>query len=229
MTMPIPVLATAPSSQSPTSLSWVSTSASAVPMLVDAVVQKPWTGSPTTGHSAISGGGGGDDLSGGRGRDTIMGGGGRDSIEGGGGRDELSGNGGRDLLLGGGGADLILGGGGRDSLFGGGGRDTLDGGGGRDVLNGDGGRDLIIGGRGADVLTGGGGADVFSFTQGSGRDRITDYNDVRDRIMIERGADEFSDLLITQAGDNAMIRFANVRIILEDTDSDLLDAGDFIF
>lgn len=114
-------------------------------------------------------------------------------------------------------------------MFGGAGRDTMDGGAGRDMINGDGGRDLIIGGRGADTLTGGAGADTFTFTQGSGRDRITDYNDMRDRIMIERGADEFGDLLITQIGDDAMIRFSNVRIILEDTDSDLLDAGDFIF
>ena len=114
-------------------------------------------------------------------------------------------------------------------MFGGAGRDTMDGGGGRDFISGDGGRDLLIGGRGADTLEGGGGADTFTFTQGSGRDRITDYNDARDRIMIERGADEFGDLTITQNGDNAMIRFANVRIILEDTNSDLLDASDFIF
>ena len=47
--------------------------------------------------------------------------------------------------------------------------------------------------------------------------------------MIEGGADGFGDLIISQIGEDAMIRFSNVRIILENTDSDVLDASDFIF
>ncbi len=168
----------------------------------------------------IDGKGGADTINGGAGRDEVNGGGGGNIISGGGGRDTLNGNGGRDQIDGNGGKDLINGGGGRDMVSGGGGKDTVMGGGGKDTIEGD---------RGADILTGGGGRDTFSFSQGDGRDRVTDYNDRADTILIGAGADSFADLTISQAGDDALIRFANVRIFLEDTDMNVLEQTDFMF
>lgn len=192
----------------------------------------------TTGADEIDGLGGNDLIAGLRGADTIFGSGGADTIEGGGGRDVLFGNGGKDELFGGGGKDrldgnggrdMLAGGGGKDALNGGGGRDMLDGGGGKDALDGGGGRDMLEGGRGSDELTGGGGRDFFVFSTGDGRDTITDFRDRQDRLMIEDGAEAFADLTISQFGDDARIRFANVTIDVENTDVSVLSAADFIF
>ncbi len=181
------------------------------------------------GNDVINGLGGADTIFGSGGADTISGGGGKDVIFGNGGKDNLSGGGGKDRLDGNGGRDTLEGGGGKDALNGGGGKDMLDGGGGKDDLDGGGGRDTLEGGRGKDELTGGGGRDFFLFSTGDGFDTITDFRDRQDRIMIENGAEAFDDLTITQVGADARVRFANVRIDVEDTDVSTLTAADFIF
>ena len=178
---------------------------------------------------AFEGLGGADSINGGRGADSISGGGGRDQLLGQGGADTLKGGGGADELRGGGGGDSLSGGGGRDMLVGNGGKDALSGDGGRDQLSGGGGVDTLDGGRGIDLLTGGGGRDFFAFETGSGRDRVLDYQDRRDKFLIEGGASEFADLTILDLGDDAQFRFSNVRVTVEDTDHTLLDASDFIF
>lgn len=181
------------------------------------------------GGDRIEGNGGKDMISGGGGKDTIEGNGGRDVISGGGGKDDLDGGGGKDMVSGDGGRDTVKGGGGRDTLEGGGGRDLLDGGRGRDFLDGSNGSDTLIGGKGNDVLTGGGGLDTFQFTSGDGRDTITDFDQFRDLIEIIDGAESFDDLMITQAGDNVRIKFANVTIIVEDQQVGDFTPADFIF
>ncbi len=103
------------------------------------------------------------------------------------------------------------------------------GGGGRDDLEGGGGADKLNGGRGADELTGGGGADVFQFRSDDGFDRITDFQQGRDKIEIVRGADDFGDLSIPQVGDDVRIAFANVRIVVEDDNDGAFSSSDFIF
>lgn len=172
------------------------------------------------GNDDLRGNGGKDRLNGAEGADTLLGGGGADTLLGGFGVDQLRGGGGRDKVNGGAGQDFVAGNGGADQLRGGGGRDDLEGGGGADLLN---------GGRGADELTGGGGRDVFQFRTGDGFDRITDFQQGRDKIEIIRGAEDFSDLNISQSDDNVLIAFANVRILIEDEDGDAFDASDFIF
>lgn len=179
------------------------------------------------GADMIDGGRGADLLIGGAGADTLTGKGGKDTLEGNGGRDMLSGNGGKDHLNGGGGKDLLQGNGGKDMLEGGGGRDNLEGGGGSDTLNGGGGKDQIDGGRGADFLSGGGGRDTFHFAPGSGADVIQDWRDRQDRIDIDGAT--FDQLAISQFGDDVLIRFANIRITVENADEDLFSAADFIF
>ena len=190
----------------------------------------------TRDNDSISGGRGNDDIQGGRGADLLIGGagadtltgnGGKDTLEGNAGRDMLSGGGGQDRLNGGGGKDLLKGNGGKDQIEGGGGRDDLEGGGGRDSLSGGAGKDHIDGGRGGDFLVGGGGRDTFHFEPGSGNDVIEDWRDRQDRIEID-GAD-FDQLSISQTGDDVLIRFANVRVKVEDADADLFTIADFIF
>lgn len=99
---------------------------------------------------------------------------GNDRITGNSARNDLTGNGGNDTLDGGAGDDRLTGGRGIDRLLGGTGNDQLFGGDGADVLD---------GGRGNDTLTGGTGADSFVFV--SGRDRVADFVDNVDTLMIE--------------------------------------------
>ena len=179
------------------------------------------------GNDSLNGGGGGDRLIGNGGSDVITGGGGRDSITGGGGRDTIDGSGGADQIAGNGGKDILAGGGSKDLIEGGGGRDILDGGRGGDTLNGGGGKDDIVGGKGRDFLSGGNGRDTFHFEPGSGNDVIEDWRDRQDRIAID-GAD-FDQVLISQTGDDVLIRFANIRVKVENADADLFTTADFIF
>ncbi len=181
------------------------------------------------GADRLVGRGDNDHLDGGGGKDTLIGGGGSDTLLGRGGRDDLRGGGGADDLEGGGGSDTLNGAGGTDIVAGGGGRDLVRGGGGRDMLEGGGGRDTLEGGRGLDVLAGGGGADEFMFTRGDGRDVIEDFQQGRDRIAIDVGADEFQDLIIAQAGDDVVISFSNVEILVEGDRVGNFTAADFIF
>jgi len=118
------------------------------------------------------------------------------------------------------GADVILGGDGQDRLIGSGGDDVLSGGQGRDKL---------VGGKGDDNLTGGQAGDVFIFKADDGNDLITDFEDGLDRIRIKAGASEFSDLTVTQEGDDVLVVFASTTITLEDTQLSEIGADDFLF
>ena len=138
------------------------------------------------GDDVLRGGSGAQRLEAGRGRDRLEGGGGRDELHGGAGRDLLRGQGGGDRLLGEDGSDRLFGAAGGDRLYGGGGRDRLDGGGGRDKL------------------FGGGGSDAFVFGRGDGRDRVMDFKDGRDTILLD------GDLMGRDA-QGTVIRLAETR------------------
>ncbi|GEM_PF-2872257 len=109
---------------------------------------------------------------------------GNDRITGSSGDDVIFGQSGRDVLRGSYGDDVLNGGGGRDVLKGGAGDDHLIGGRGHDKLIGGGGADDLIGGRGRDTLIGGGGADRFIFRNGDGRDRVMDFVDDVDTLVL---------------------------------------------
>lgn len=145
---------------------------------------------------------------------------GNDTLRGLAGDDTLSGNAGNDALFGEDDADVLLGGNGRDRLVGGKGRDALTGGADNDTLE---------GGRNNDSLTGSRGADVFYFDARSATDRITDWEDGIDRIAILKGAETFGDLSISQNGDDALVSFGTVRIIVAGTDAATLSDADFQF
>lgn len=103
-----------------------------------------------------------------KGDDTLSGSKGNDRVNLLAGNDVYSGAGGNDTVKGGNGHDSILGGNGNDKLVGNQGKDRLDGGAGKDLLD---------GGPGNDTLIGGGGRDTFLFSNGSGLDKILDFQD----------------------------------------------------
>lgn len=128
------------------------------------------------GNDQIAGGDGNDNVSGGLGHDLLGGGNGNDTLDGGYGNDTITGSTGHDLLLGMAGKDMLVGGTGNDTLRGGIGFDTIGGGDGDDIVSGDG---------GADLLTGGAGADRFEFTSGFSLDRIVDFTDNIDTLVLD--------------------------------------------
>lgn len=101
---------------------------------------------------------------------------------------------GDDKLLGGTVKDKLNGFNGNDFVNGRGGNDVLYGGRGNDVLKGGNGRDRLDGGAGRDRLEGGKGADVFVFAD-SGRDRILDFRNNVDKVVLDSEALGFSDTL----------------------------------
>ncbi len=135
--------------------------------------------------NVLTGLGGDDVLSGLAGNDTLKGGSGSDTIEGGTEKDRLIGGSGSDLLKGGAGGDVIRGGGYADTIRGNDGNDRLRGDAGNDSINGGRGNDWIDGGSGDDTLVGGLGKDQFVFKSGGGLDKIIDFEDNRDTLVLD--------------------------------------------
>jgi Ca2+-binding RTX toxin-like protein len=116
-----------------------------------------------------------------------------------------------------------------------GGNDTMSAGSGLDGLinlhfDGGAGDDSLAGGDGDDVLTGADGADTFVF--GRGADEITDFADGSDHIELAvAGIDEFGDLdgLIQDIGGDVVIDFGDDELTIANTNSGIIDAGDFLF
>lgn len=133
----------------------------------------------------LDGGKGNDLLFGGRGNDKLKGASGNDKLKGGDGEDRLTGGKGGDDLSGNSGKDRLDGDDGNDKLKGGVGNDRLNGGKGSDDLNGDAGDDRLDGGRGNDLLAGGTGKDKFVFSKHSGKDRIVDFKDDKDTLLLD--------------------------------------------
>ena len=129
------------------------------------------------GQDELFGGNGDDSLDGGDGDDKLLGQDGNDILVGGSGQDELQGGLGDDSLDGGDGDDKLFGQEGSDALFGGQGQDQLNGGVGNDFLN---------GGSGDNTLTGGADSDTFVVSR-AGKNRITDFEDGVDFLVLEGG------------------------------------------
>lgn len=117
--------------------------------------------------------------------ETLTGGDGSDLIFAGAGNDTIQGLSGDDTLFGRAGDDAINGGDGADTLFGGRGADIIAGGNGQDMLDGGDGDDRLEGNGGDDVLYGRSGADTFIFATGA--DRISDFEQGIDRIILDPG------------------------------------------
>lgn len=136
-------------------------------------------------NDTVIGGSGSDVIDGGEGRDSIEGGKGSDLIEGGSAKDYIEGNTGHDTLEGNSGYDTLKGNDGDDLLKGQKGDDTLYGGNGEDTLSGGSSDDSLYGGGDDDVLTGGSGADRFVFKNNYDADRVTDFDNNTDTIVLD--------------------------------------------
>jgi len=134
-----------------------------------------------------------------------------------------------DIVRARGGDDRLLGRKGQDRLAGDRGDDVALGGAGRDTLIGGRGEDRLVGGAGNDTLTGGRGADVFVFQAGHGRDRITDFDPLRDLIRLETGLSRVRQLEIGSKGGDALIDTGAGTIRLEGIKPGDLDADQFVF
>ena len=204
------------------------------------------------GSDSLIGRGGDDALSGGGGRDWLWGNDGADALRGGGGDDILVGGRGADVLEGGAGYDratyipsaegvtVTLGGTGRggdaegdrlsgiEQVVGSRFADTLTGDGADNRLNGSDGADRLDGAGGADTLRGGAGRDSFVFREGSGRDRVTDFDAARDRLVFE-GLGE-ADLSLREAGARTIIEWgAGDRLDILSTTGLTLDDEAIVF
>ncbi|EDX87078.1 type I secretion target GGXGXDXXX repeat protein domain protein [Synechococcus sp. PCC 7335] len=108
------------------------------------------------------------------------------------------------------GDDIIFGGEGSDRIGGKSGNDILSGDAGNDFIWGDDGNDTIMGGAGNDTLVGdnfssGSGSDLFVFGSGDGTDTLLDFEVGTDRIGLVEGELLFTDLTLTQDGENTLL------------------------
>ncbi|WP_323716081.1 calcium-binding protein [Paracoccus aminovorans] len=197
-----------------------------------------------SGNNTLSGGAGADTLEGGLGNDVLDGGAGIDTVRFSGAtavrinlgnaNPQATGFGNDNIrnienVLTGAGNDNIVGNAVANAITAGAGNDMLWGMAGNDRLFGQADNDRLRGGPGNDTLHGGAGADRFIFAAGDGADRINDFTDGQDRIVIESGAERFTDLRIADLGADARISFGNVTITLANFDHALLTAEDFLF
>ncbi|NIZ08001.1 calcium-binding protein [Pseudooceanicola sp. HF7] len=177
-----------------------------------------------------------DGISGGAGNDLIYGGDDDDRLLGDEGNDTIHGDAHRDRIFGGADNDLIYGGDDNDWLIGNEGHDTINGDAGDDTIKGHSGFDVINGGAGNDSMTGDFNADTFIFTDGFGKDEITDFEATNDFERIDLSGvssiTSFADLQknhMAQVGNDVLIWDGNGNEInLLNVDIKDLDSIDFI-
>ena len=134
---------------------------------------------------------------------------------------------GNDVVRGLGGDDRLFGGAGNDLLNGGAGNDRLEGSDGNDRLIGGTGNDRIDGGSGNDIITTGQGRDIIVIRQNDGFDRVTDFQNNRDRIDLV--GIQFGQLTIRQRQDDVLIKLGNTNLLLlESTNVSAVDQADFV-
>lgn len=188
----------------------------------------------SAGHNRLTGLGGNDLLQGGAGNDTLLGGLGNDTLDGGVGTDhaiytatqKVSVNLTTGRASGAEGNDRLIG---IEHVTTGAGNDVLWGSAAANILNGGAGKDEIRGFRGNDTLYGGAGADRFVFTDRDGADRIMDFEDGIDRVVLEGATNSFADLRVTAAKGGALVTWGSDSILFAGIDVSKIGAADFIF
>lgn len=171
----------------------------------------------------------GMDINTGLGNDRVVGLGFNEHLTLGSGADTGVGGGGNDTILGGTGNDSLLGGLGADTLNGGDNADRLFGGSGADYLSGGLGGDRLEGGTGNDALRGGGGVDAFVFSNGKAMDRVLDFTDNTDTLMLNHdlGVTSVAGALAKAVQDGANVVFTfgdgDILTVLNATKSHLAD------
>lgn len=175
----------------------------------------------TQGADTLVGGALGNVLVGQKGADVLKGKGGADTLMLGRGSDKGYGGSGDDMVSGYLGQDLIYGEKGRDTLIGGEANDKLWGQKGADILRGGTGADRLDGGGGDDRYTGGRGEDRFVFADGGDRDRINDFGQGPDRLVLndnlwtgELTASEVVEEFATRGGGNITFDFGGGDVLV---------------
>lgn len=127
-------------------------------------------------------------------------------------------------------ADVVRAGAGDDRLDGNDGADQLFGDTGNDTLLGGGGKDRLQGGGGNDVLIGGADQDSFVFSNGSGHDRVADFQDGLD-LFLMKGVASFSALEVSADPAGTLVSWADgaTSILLVGVAPGQIDAADFRF
>lgn len=155
-----------------------------------------------------------------------------DRIYGYGGDDVLKGDGGDDFISGMRGDDILYGGSGDDRMVGLNDNDQLFGEEGNDVLRGGEGNDSLDGGTGNDRLYGNEGSDTFVFWEGSGQDRIHDFELGTDLIdLTSLSLSSFSEVeeMFRDTKKGLEIEFsANDSVVILGNKADMLSQLDFI-
>lgn len=204
------------------------------------------------GDDTIFGGTGDDEIRGGNGNDIIHGGAGADDIRGGSGRDTLSyenadsrinvdlrgtgsvGDAKGDTFTS---IENVIGSDFNDYIYANSENNIIEGRDGNDRLRGHNGEDDIYGGDGDDIIYsgsqqddiwGGSGSDTFEFRTSNGVNTIHDYEDGIDIISIG-GGHSYSDLTVSENGNDTEISFARSVIVLKNTESNVISEDDFIF
>ncbi|MEM9448663.1 MAG: calcium-binding protein [Cyanobacteria bacterium P01_E01_bin.6] len=161
------------------------------------------------------------------GRDVLNGLDGNDEIIGLGNNDRLLGGNDADRLFGGRGSDRLIGGAGNDRLFGEAGNDILKGGNGNDRLDGGAGNDRLDGSKGRDVITTGKGRDRITLRRNGGFDRITDFQNNRDKIDLVKIS--FGQLSFQQNRNDVLVKLGRSNLLrIEDTNLNAINRADFI-
>jgi Ca2+-binding RTX toxin-like protein len=136
-------------------------------------------------------------------------------------KDKLTGTAGSETMRGLGGNDNLRGLDDNDRLFGDAGNDRLDGGTGADRLEGGGGKD---------VLTGGADSDTFVYRRGSGKDRVTDFQDGIDNIDLSSTGLTFGNFSIYQKGAGVIVQLSKSdQLTLNGVSLAQIGADDFLF
>ncbi|SPF79866.1 calcium-binding protein [Pseudoprimorskyibacter insulae] len=112
---------------------------------------------------------------------------------------------------------------GNDTLDGYDGDDTIIGGSGDDNIDGRNDNDLLFGGSGNDTLDGGSGNDTFVFTAGAGSDRIRDFGDGNDKLLLA-----FANIT-SEAEAQAFVIEDDRDVIFDFGDGDILQVDDVNF
>ena len=168
--------------------------------------------------------------------DSIYGSAGNNTLTGGSGNDSLNGSIGSDVLFGGTGTDTLIGGSGNDAIHSGGGTDRLTGGSGHDQF--------VFEFNTVKVVNG---HKVYGKTV-SYHDTITDFEDGRDKIVIDGPNNEYGtggphadDIFLKQSGQDTIVYFGDPKdangphgyyygsVVLKHFDHLHLGLSDFMF
>ena len=147
-------------------------------------------------------------------------------VNGGGGNDRIIGNHANNCIRGQNGNDYIWGQNGNDHIYGNNGNDYLYGNAGDDWIYGGPGNDTLTGNLGNDKLWGREGNDIFRVSKGAGYDRIMDFKNGQDSILLGSGTAGVK--LVNNSGNSWIYQGNDLLAIVEGAAGDLSRSGSYL-